>query len=188
MLLHAVLYCKQITISKILTRNAYAKPIVKDGDSTKVAHSKADVLNLMSNDVSSISSFVVSLINMVSTITKAAVGCGYIYILMGMSFLFPATDRTTDTLGPSAIFGLLTILITSPLAYFFTKLEYKMLQKGVIIADKQNSLLQEMVQAISMIKLMSSERFWYNRLRSIKEEEMHNSLKVQLISGLSSLI
>jgi ABC-type bacteriocin/lantibiotic exporter with double-glycine peptidase domain len=84
--------------------------------------------------------------------------------------------------------GLSTILITSPLAYLFTKMEYKVFEKATLIGDRQITMLQEMVQAISMIKLMASERFWFKRLKAIKEEEMSNALKIRLIQSCSQLV
>lgn len=49
-------------------------------------------------------------------------------------------------------------------------------------------MLQEMIQAISMIKLMASERFWFRRMKAVKEEEMSLDLKIKALQGLSSLV
>jgi hypothetical protein len=76
-----------LMLSKIMTRNTFAKPDAKLSSKTKIAHSKADVLNLMSNDLADVSEIGRHLLGMLSTLIEVIVGCAYIYQLMG-KFVF----------------------------------------------------------------------------------------------------
>lgn len=71
------------TSSKLLTRNIYAKPKMTSGTQAKIAHSKAEVLNLVNNDAGRVGGIGGACLKLFNTLVEALMGCGYIYILMG---------------------------------------------------------------------------------------------------------
>lgn len=50
------------------------------------------------------------------------------------------------------------------------------------------SALQEAIQAISMIKMMAAEVFWYRRIRKVKKEGMRLYLQAALWGNLSAFL
>lgn len=79
-------------------------------------------------------------------------------------------------------------MITAPVAYFMSKLDFKLYEESTIIQDRHNVVMQEMVQAISMIRLMASEQFWFRRIKSVKDEQLNNMYKIQVVEKIASLI
>lgn len=57
-----------------------------------------------------------------------------------------------------------------------------------INSDERVSLTQEALQMITMIKMMASERFWFNRLNNKRQEGFRLGLKARLISFLSGTL
>jgi ABC-type bacteriocin/lantibiotic exporter with double-glycine peptidase domain len=92
------------------------------------------------------------------------------------------------TSGPSGFYGLATIIITFPPAYILTKLEYKCFEKRLEVKDEKISLMQEAVQAISMIKMMAAEKFWYNRINEVRDREFKRMVQANLLGSLSGLL
>lgn len=78
--------------------------------------------------------------------------------------------------------------MTFPPAYFLTKLEYKIFEKRLGIRDERVSLMQEAVQAISMIKMMAAERFWYKRIHAVRDREFKKLIQARLVGFLSGLL
>lgn len=86
------------------------------------------------------------------------------------------------------MWGIAFSFITYPLAYLLARWEYRVHETVKINRDKRSTLRQEALQTISMIKMMASERFWFNRLNSLQQEGFRLSLKARLISSLSGLL
>lgn len=101
-----------------------------------------------------------------------ALGCSYVWIL----------------LGPSGLWGLSTLILTCPPAYLLTKWEYSVFEKRHAIRDERVSLMQEAVQAISMIKMMATERFWYRRINRVREREFKKLIQAQVLGYISGLL
>jgi hypothetical protein len=48
--------------------------------------------------------------------------------------------------------------------------------------------MQEAVQAISMIKMMATERFWYKRINKVRDQEFKYLIQARLIGFASGLL
>ncbi|KGB78045.2 ABC transporter ABCC.6 [Cryptococcus deuterogattii R265] len=155
---------------KLLTRNLFAIPGKKEGD--KAVHTKADILNLISSDASSVQRVGWTFTNLFRSAVEMALGCSYVWIL----------------LGPSGIWGLSTLILTCPPAYLLTKWEYSVFEKRLAIRDERVSLMQEAIQAISMIKMMATERFWYRRINRVREREFKKLMQAQVLGYISGLL
>ncbi|KIR56525.1 ABC transporter ABCC.6 [Cryptococcus gattii Ru294] len=155
---------------KLLTRNLFAIPEKKEGD--KAVHTKADILNLISSDASSVQRVGWTFTNLFRSAVEMALGCSYVWIL----------------LGPSGLWGLSTLILTCPPAYLLTRWEYSVFEKRLAIRDERVSLMQEAVQAISMIKMMATERFWYRRINRVREREFKKLIQAQVLGYISGLL
>lgn len=90
--------------------------------------------------------------------------------------------------GPSGLWGLSTLLITSVPAYFITKLQYTIFEKRLAVSDKKISLMQEAVQSIFMIKVMAAERFWYKRIRDVRDLEFRRLTQARMLGFISGML
>ena len=86
------------------------------------------------------------------------------------------------------MWGLATLIFTCPPAYLLTQLQYRIFEKRLAISDQRISLLQEAIQAISMIKMMAAEKFWFGRIKTIRDREFRKYTQARLIGFLSSLL
>lgn len=94
----------------------------------------------------------------------------------------------SETAGTSGLWGLSTLLITSVPAYYMTQWEYKLFEKRLEIPDKKTGLMQEAIQSISLIKLMASERWWYARIKKVRDEEFKRLAQAKLLGILSGML
>ncbi|WWC95346.1 hypothetical protein V866_002208 [Kwoniella sp. B9012] len=159
-----------LLFQKVLTRNLFAASEKEDGE--KVVHTKADILNLISSDASSVQRIGWTGSELFRALLELALGCGYIWML----------------LGTSGMWGFATLIFTCPPAYFLTKWEYQVFEKRLAIRDERVSLMQEAIQAISMIKMMATEKFWFKRINSVRKREFKKLISAQLIGYGSSLL
>jgi ABC-type bacteriocin/lantibiotic exporter with double-glycine peptidase domain len=90
--------------------------------------------------------------------------------------------------GTSGLWGLATLLISSIPAYMITQLQYKIFEKRLEVKDKKISLMQEAVQAISMIKMMATELFWFRRIKKVRDLEFKRLIQARLLGLLSGLL
>ncbi|WVN87012.1 uncharacterized protein L203_102188 [Cryptococcus depauperatus CBS 7841] len=155
---------------KLFTRNLFAAP--EKGNDNKAVHTKADILNLISSDTTSVSGVGWVATEILRSLTEAILGCTYVWIL----------------LGPSSIWGLSTLLLTCPPAYLLTKWEYVVFEQRLAVRDERVSLMQEAVQAISMIKMMATERFWYKRINSVRAREFKKLIQAQTLGYISGFL
>ncbi len=92
------------------------------------------------------------------------------------------------TSGPSGFYGLATLAITFPPAYFITRLQYRIFEKRLAVKGEKISLMQEAVQAISMIKMLATERFWYKRVNEVRDREFKRLIQARLLGAVSGLL
>lgn len=90
--------------------------------------------------------------------------------------------------GSSGLWGLSTLLLTLPPSYLMTKLEYKIFEKELAVKDEKMSLLQEVVQAVTLIKLMAKEEYWYNKINSVREKEIRRLIQARMVGAISGLL
>jgi len=100
----------------------------------------------------------------------------------------PVVGKSKLTAGSSGFYGLATIVITFPPAYILTKLEYKCFEQQLQIKDEKISLMQEAIQAISMIKMMAAEKFWYNRINKVRDRQFQKTIQANLLGTFSGLL
>ncbi|ORX37959.1 P-loop containing nucleoside triphosphate hydrolase protein [Kockovaella imperatae] len=157
---------------KLLTRNTYASPSPTLDSKIKSVHKKADILNLISSDSSALARLGWTVARMIKFQVEMVIGCLFVWYL----------------LGPSGLWGLLTLLLTYPPAYFLTKLQYRIYETQLEIKDEKVSLMQEAIQAISMIKMTATEIVWYRRIMSVREREIAKITQARLVGYLSGIL
>lgn len=179
-----------LTISKILTKSNFATPLASDAI-TELAPSQPDVLNLITNDIETIVDLGDAVFCMMADLIETVVGCWFIWTLMGKchwAIWSVKCPQELTILGFLALCGLCTVLISAPVAYLLAKGQYKCCEKAAGIHDTHNGLLQEMIQAISMIKLTASERFWYKRVQAVKDEQLKNVFWEKMLESMGIVI
>lgn len=90
--------------------------------------------------------------------------------------------------GTSGLWGIASLLFTLPPTYLLSRWEYTLVNQELRLLDKRIGLMQEMVQAIQMIKMMASERFWFKRVQGVRDAEYEKFYKARLINFSSALI
>jgi ABC-type bacteriocin/lantibiotic exporter with double-glycine peptidase domain len=90
--------------------------------------------------------------------------------------------------GTSGLWGLSTLLITSVPAYFITQYQYKIFEKRLDVSDRKTKLMQEAIQAIGMIKMMAAERWWYRRIKTVRDEEFRRLVQARLLGFVSGML
>lgn len=98
------------------------------------------------------------------------------------------SDPAGLTIGYSGFIGLATLLLTFTPAYILTRLEYKLFEKELAIKDEKVSLLQETIQAISMIKMMATEGYWYRRVNGVRDREYAVLIRARLLGAVSGFL
>ncbi|EIW71721.1 hypothetical protein TREMEDRAFT_67926 [Tremella mesenterica DSM 1558] len=157
---------------KLLTRNTLAAAPVDPKGKEKIATTKADILNLISSDSSRLASLGWTFVSTLETCLEMFLGCFYVWMLLGMSGLW----------------GLSTIVVTLPPAYLVTKYQYKVFEKRLEVKDEKITLMQEAIQAISMIKMMAAERWWFRRIKTVRDREFTRWIQARLLGFLSALL
>ena len=56
------------------------------------------------------------------------------------------------------------------------------------VMDERMSLMEEAIQAISMIKMMAAEAFWHRRIMTIRNREFSMQFKLKLLSLVTGLL
>ena len=157
---------------KLLTRNLFATPEQSRHREGRPVYSRADILNLISTDSRAIGQLGWTFVGLAYSLIELLLGCSYVWYL----------------LGPSGFIGLSTLLFTFPPAYLLTKLQYRVYEERLSINDEKISLMQEAIQAISMIKMMAAERFWYQRINEVRDREFTRMIQARIIGFLSALL
>jgi ABC-type bacteriocin/lantibiotic exporter with double-glycine peptidase domain len=86
------------------------------------------------------------------------------------------------------LWGLSTLAITCPPAYFLTQWQYKIFEKRLTLKDEKITLMQEAIQAISMIKTMAAEKFWFTRIKTVRDKEFSKMTQARLIGIVSGVL
>jgi hypothetical protein len=69
-----------------------------------------------------------------------------------------------------------------------TRRDFRIRTKLLATRDERMSLMQEAIQAISMIKMMAAEAFWHRRIMNVRETEFGTLFKLKCLSLLSGLL
>jgi ABC-type multidrug transport system fused ATPase/permease subunit len=156
------------------------------------ASSKADLLNLVANDAYAVSQLGLTLTRLVRCQLEMILGGVYVWTLLGKclpsGLACESFMRELTPAGPSGLWGLSALLITSIPAYFITKLQYKIFEKRLAVSDKKLTLLQEAIQSISQIKVTATERFWYARIRDIRNVEFERLTQARILGFIAGML
>ena len=71
------------TCRKLLTRNTFAVPQGTGSGKDKIAHTRADILNLISSDTSALSEVAFTVISLFRAQIEMLIGCTYVWYLLG---------------------------------------------------------------------------------------------------------
>ena len=170
---------------KLLTRNIFAP---QETAGTSGQQNRADILNLISSDALALSRIGVRVVILFCTQIEMAVGCSYIWFLLGQQIHRQRLLMADMLIGPSGLWGLATLILTCPPAYLITKLEYKLFEKRLSVKDEKITLMQEAIQAIPMIKMMAAEKFWFRRIKKVRDQEFTRLIQARLLGFISALL
>lgn len=62
-----------------------------------------------------------------------------------------------------------------------------MFAKQLKFSDQNIGLMQELIQAIQMAKITVTERFWYRRVKTVKDTETKRLVQAKAFSFISAL-
>lgn len=142
-----------------------------DDDAGSGSFSKAQVINLVSGDAERVSN-----VFYLFTFSMAP-----FEILIGGYFV-------VYLLGWSAVIGLATSFAIQPLIYFLGKAMAKAEDKHQEIRDRKTSLLNEVIQAIRMIKFNAWESKASARIQNLRDEELHYQKWLYMIETMQSVL
>ncbi|KAL7420090.1 hypothetical protein Q5752_005055 [Cryptotrichosporon argae] len=174
------LHVRYLLFQKLLTRNTLATPDDDDdntqagnkGIKSKVVHSKADLLNLISVDALRLATMPFDLVDLAFNQLQMLCGCTYVWFLLGWS----------------GAAGLATVALIYPLAYLLSRWQYRLSDKQLALSDKKLGLMQEAIQAISMIKMMAAEWFWYRRISDVRNEQFRYDIYARALGTCAALL
>ncbi|CAG8739858.1 46446_t:CDS:10 [Gigaspora margarita] len=116
------------------------------------------VTNLMSIDTNRVSKFSEWWTNTIDSPIELVIGVYFLYQLMGVSCLL----------------GLLVMIITLPINHQMAKLYAKTQDELMNARDRRVGLMNEVLQSIRMIKFLSWEKNWENKVRKIELKQLRN--------------
>lgn len=143
----------------------------EDNDTGSNSFSKAQVINLVSVDAERVSQ-----VFFLFTLAMAP-----FEILTGGFFAI-------YLLGWSAVIGLATSFAFQPLLYFLGKAMTKAEDKHQEVRDRKTSLLNEVIQAVRMIKFNAWESKASARIQHFRDEELHYQKWIYLIETLQGVL
>ena len=80
------------------------------------------------------------------------------------------------------------MIFTAIPGVFLARLEYRIRTKLGVVRDERMSLMQEAIQAISIIKMMAAEAFWHRRIMTVRDREFAIEFRLKLLSLISGLL
>ncbi|KAF0561148.1 P-loop containing nucleoside triphosphate hydrolase protein [Gigaspora margarita] len=114
------------------------------------------VTNLMSIDTNRVSKFSEWWTNTIDSPIELVIGVYFLYQLMGVSCLL----------------GLLVMIITLPINHQMAKLYAKTQDELMNARDRRVGLMNEVLQSIRMIKFLSWEKNWENKVLEVRKIEL----------------
>ncbi|PWN31582.1 P-loop containing nucleoside triphosphate hydrolase protein [Meira miltonrushii] len=142
-----------------------------DDDAGSGSFSKAQVINLVSVDAERVSN-----VFFLFTFSMAP-----FEIMIGGFFV-------VYLLGWAAVIGLATSFACQPLLYFLGKAMAKAEDKHQEVRDRKTSLLNEVIQAVRMIKFNAWESKASARIQNFRDEELQYQRWIYLIETLQSVL
>ncbi|EKD03427.1 hypothetical protein A1Q2_02282 [Trichosporon asahii var. asahii CBS 8904] len=118
--------------------------------------SKSQIMTLFTVDVDRVSEFIFHLFTIIDAPIEILVATGFLFQL----------------LGTSALWGLLATLISMPLTHVASKIVVTAQDNLMKARDQRSALMNELLQAVRMVKFMAWERPFERRVNQIRRSEL----------------
>lgn len=168
--IHAIISCEQRVIN-FLNDLIYKKSL-KLSNESRNKNTIGDIVNLMGTDSDKFAQTYSFISELFHTVFCTIGVFGYAYFIVGNSIFY----------------GLLVLLILSPLAYFSSKKFVELDHKLMSFRDKRVSLMSQILSGIRVVKYFT----WENRLskdvQSVRNKELKERKKLVIVKVLSTLI
>ncbi|WWC73697.1 uncharacterized protein I206_107669 [Kwoniella pini CBS 10737] len=128
----------------------------EDEEDEEAVSSKTQIMTLFTVDVDRVTEFVFHLFAVVDSPLELLVASVFVYKL----------------LGTSALYGLLTALLSLPLNHFASKIVVRAQENLMKTRDQRTALMNEILQGIRMLKFMAWERSFESRIQTIRKNEL----------------
>ncbi|ODO00841.1 ATP-binding cassette transporter [Cryptococcus wingfieldii CBS 7118] len=129
----------------------------EDGDEDEEGvSSKTQIMSLFTIDVDRVTEFVFHLFAVIDAPLEIVVASIFVFKLLGIS----------------AMYGLLTAVLSLPLNHFASKIVVRAQENLMKNRDQRTALMNEILQGIRMLKFMAWERSFETRVQSIRTNEL----------------
>ncbi|WWC65828.1 uncharacterized protein I303_108450 [Kwoniella dejecticola CBS 10117] len=128
----------------------------EDNEDEEAVSSKTQIMTLFTVDVDRVTDFVFHLFAVVDSPLELLVASVFVYKL----------------LGTSALYGLLTAILSLPLNHFASKIVVRAQENLMKTRDQRTALMNEILQGIRMLKFMAWERSFESRIQMIRKNEL----------------
>ncbi|WVQ79183.1 hypothetical protein IAT38_001279 [Cryptococcus sp. DSM 104549] len=128
----------------------------EEDDDEEAVSSKTQIMTLFTVDVDRVTEFVFHLFAVVDAPLEIVVASVFVYKLLGVS----------------ALYGLLTAVLSLPLNHFASKVVVRAQENLMKTRDQRTALMNEILQGIRMLKFMAWERSFESRIQTIRKNEL----------------
>ncbi|WWD04597.1 hypothetical protein V865_002668 [Kwoniella europaea PYCC6329] len=129
----------------------------EDGaEDEEAVSSKTQIMTLFTVDVDRVTDFVFHLFAVVDSPLELLVASVFVFKLLGIS----------------ALYGLLTAILSLPLNHFASKIVVRAQENLMKTRDQRTALMNEILQGIRMLKFMAWERSFESRIKTIRKNEL----------------
>eukprot|EP00002_Diphylleia_rotans_P003707 TRINITY_DN1258_c0_g1_i3.p1 TRINITY_DN1258_c0_g1~~TRINITY_DN1258_c0_g1_i3.p1 ORF type:complete len:1141 (+),score=233.81 TRINITY_DN1258_c0_g1_i3:1334-4756(+) len=149
----------------------YAKSLKLNNES-KQSTTVGSIVNLQSSDCQRIMDLVINLHLSWSSPLQIAVALIFLY----------------DLLGPAAFAGIGMLLVVLPVQFYVAVIMEGRKKSAMTNADQRVKSINEVLQAISIVKLYAWEESFSNRIHKIRDEELFHLKRVGYMRALSMFL
>lgn len=128
----------------------------EEDEDEEAVSSKSQIMTLFTVDVDRVGEFIFHLFTIVDAPIEIVVATGFLYQL----------------LGTSALWGLLATLVSMPMSYIASKVVVTAQDNLMKARDQRSALMNELLQAVRMVKFMAWERPFKRRVEQIRRSEL----------------
>ena len=180
-----------IRMKSIITSEIYSKTLKKRLATTNVAQSldKEELKNDNESDKSKYSdSNNGTVINLMSVdSSKVAELCAYVHsFIEAISMSIIALILLYYLLGVAAFVGVIIIVAFIPVNFFLTKLMTRFQREGLVFTDERLQNLNELFQAIRIVKFFSWEENFVNDIEEVRGKEIQQIKRNSLTWSISA--
>ncbi|KAK8849677.1 hypothetical protein IAR55_005012 [Kwoniella newhampshirensis] len=125
-------------------------------ESDEAVSSKTQIMTLFTVDVDRVTEFVFHLFAITDSPIEIVVASIFVFKLLGVS----------------AVYGLLTAILSLPMNHFASKIVVRAQENLMKTRDQRTALMNEILQGIRMLKFMAWERSFERRIHSIRKNEL----------------